>query len=430
MHEIAIIVEGLSKRDRLCQRERYRTIRDTVAGGASAPLRWLAKLGGRGHLHLPGPEEPPHIWALRDVSCEVRRGDVVGIVGPNGAGKSTLLKILSRITEPTEGHAKVRGRVASLLEVGTGFHPELTGRENVYLNGAILGMPRLEIDRKFDEIIAFAELERFVDTPVKRYSSGMYVRLAFAVAAHLESEILLVDEVLAVGDAAFQQKCLGKMNEVTRTGRTVLFVSHNAGAVTRLCQTAIWIDAGRVVRTGDAGKIVTEYLAQVFARDAAWESARAAGGPASIRSVRVLGRGGVDSGVIEFAEPFAVELRYEVSEPLLGCTAAVEVLNADGVVIFTSSERDSTDWEARRREPGLYRSACRIPGGLLRSGRYSVSAYVLRENVEFFDQQHNVVSFEVTPQGSPAWDGRAGVLAPVLPWDVVNLGDGPRTDGA
>jgi lipopolysaccharide transport system ATP-binding protein len=429
MRETAIIVEGLGKRYRLGQRERYRTLRDALADGVGAPARWLANLGGRRHAPGPGRPEIPHIWALRDVSFEVRQGDVVGIVGSNGAGKSTLLKILSRITEPTEGRATVRGRVASLLEVGTGFHPELTGRENVYLNGAILGMRRAEIDRKFDEIVAFAELERFVDTPVKRYSSGMYVRLAFAVSAHLESEILLVDEVLAVGDAAFQLKCLGKMNEVTRTGRTVLFVSHNAGAVTRLCQSAVWLEGGRVVRTGDAGKVVTDYLARVFARDAAWESTAEPGGrPASIRSVRVVGSGGAERGVVEFSEPFVLELVYELSEPLLGCTAAIRVVNADGVVIFESSERDSTDWETRRRSPGLYRSGCTVPGGLLRAGRYSMSAYLLRENVEFFDERHNVISLEVTPQGSPAWDGRPGILAPLLSWDVTHLGDGTRPD--
>ena len=231
------------------------------------------------------------LWALRDVSFEVKRGEVVGIIGRNGAGKSTLLKILSRITEPTAGSAKIHGRVGSLLEVGTGFHPELTGRENIYLNGAILGMRRAEIERKFDEIVAFAEIERFLDTPVKRYSSGMYVRLAFAVAAHLEPEILLVDEVLAVGDAQFQKKCLGKMGDVAKEGRTVLFVSHNMVAVQTLCQRAFWLDSGQLKAQGEVGTIVTTYLRAGLAEDdvteRVWPDIATAPGNETVRLHRI-----------------------------------------------------------------------------------------------------------------------------------------------
>jgi len=234
--------------------------------------RWWARRRGRPDPLLKigqedyGNRQGEYIWALRGVSFEVQQGEVLGIIGRNGAGKSTLLKILSRVTAPTSGQAKVKGRIASLLEVGTGFHPELTGRENIYLNGAILGMKKAEIDRKFDEIVAFAEIEKFMDTPVKRYSSGMYVRLAFAVAAHLEPEILLVDEVLAVGDAAFQKKCLGKMGDVAREGRTVLFVSHNMGAIRGLCQRGIWIDLGRIAMDGDAERTIARYLDGIFER--------------------------------------------------------------------------------------------------------------------------------------------------------------------
>jgi lipopolysaccharide transport system ATP-binding protein len=248
MSDIAIRVEALGKQYRIGSRqERYRTLRDSLANAASRPL-WAARSliagnGNRGDRHET-------IWALKDVNFEVRRGEVLGIIGRNGAGKSTLLKILSRITEPTEGFAEIHGRVGSLLEVGTGFHPELTGRENIYLNGAILGMRRAEIERNFDEIVAFAELEKFIETPVKHYSSGMYMRLAFSVAAHLEPEILLVDEVLAVGDAAFQKKCLGRMGEVAHQGRTVFFVSHNLGHVRRLCQQGLWLNQGAVVQFG------------------------------------------------------------------------------------------------------------------------------------------------------------------------------------
>ncbi|HSY18374.1 MAG TPA: ABC transporter ATP-binding protein [Candidatus Acidoferrales bacterium] len=254
MSDAAIIAEGLGKKYLLHHQQegrRYKALRDIIAGRAKS----MVKLGAR-------PSQPPveEFWALRDVSFEIQHGEVVGIIGRNGAGKSTLLKLLSRITEPTTGRIRLRGRVASLLEVGTGFHPELTGRENIFLNGAILGMGKEEITRKFDEIVAFAEVEKFLDTPVKRYSSGMYVRLAFAVAAHLEPEILIVDEVLAVGDASFQKKCLGKMQDVSKGGRTVLFVSHNMGAVTTLCQTGIWMEKGRLIKTGPARKIVDEYL--------------------------------------------------------------------------------------------------------------------------------------------------------------------------
>jgi ABC-type polysaccharide/polyol phosphate transport system ATPase subunit len=249
-----ITVEHLSKLFQLTQlRQRHNTLRDALMDSLAAPKRWVSR-------KQPVVSEPDELlWALQDVSFEVKQGEVIGIIGRNGAGKSTLLKILSRITEPTEGRAIIHGRVGSLLEVGTGFHPELSGRENIYLNGAILGMHRTEIERKFDEIVAFAEVERFLDTPVKRYSSGMYVRLAFAVAAHLEPEVLVVDEVLAVGDAAFQKKCLGKMSDVAQQGRTVLFVSHNMNAVQRLCPRAILLERGRLLADGPSDEIITRY---------------------------------------------------------------------------------------------------------------------------------------------------------------------------
>lgn len=249
MRDVVICVEGLGKRYRIGERQQNRSLVDTIS---AAPRRLLA--GKSRH------RERAHIWALQDVSFAVREGEVLGIIGRNGAGKSTLLKILSRITKPTTGCAKIRGRVGSLLEVGTGFHPELTGRENIYLNGAVLGMKKMEIDRKFDEIVAFAEVEKFLDTPVKRYSSGMYVRLAFAVAAHLEPEILIVDEVLAVGDAAFQKKCLGKMSDVASKGRTVLFVSHNMSAIRRLCSRTIRFERGQLAVDGNTSDVVDSYL--------------------------------------------------------------------------------------------------------------------------------------------------------------------------
>jgi len=265
MSDIAIRVEKLSKQYRIGgPQPRYKTLRESLTEAAQAPFRRAAKLLRGEAYGAAGLDET--IWALKDVSFSVDRGEVVGIIGRNGAGKSTLLKILSRITEPTEGHAEIRGRVGSLLEVGTGFHPELTGRENIYLNGAILGMKRAEIEEKFNEIVAFSEIERFIDTPIKHYSSGMTVRLAFSVAAHLEPEILLVDEVLAVGDVAFQKKCLGKMDTIASEGRTVLFVSHNMESILNLCSRGILLEVGRKAAEGPVDDVVQEYLAASFAR--------------------------------------------------------------------------------------------------------------------------------------------------------------------
>src|SRR5438128_2161525 len=259
MPDIAIRVDGLSKQYRIGKIERYRTLRDSVTEAVTAPFRRVRSMLSRsGGAKTEIPSEL--IWALKDVSFEVPRGAVVGVIGRNGAGKSTLLKVLSRITEPTEGQVEIHGRVGSLLEVGTGFHGELTGRENIFLNGAILGMRRTEIVRKFDEIVAFAEVEKFIDTPVKHYSSGMYMRLAFAVAAHLEPEILIVDEVLAVGDAEFQKKCLGKMDETTRQGRTVLFVSHNMTALENLCQRGVVLHQGQITYIGNQAEAIAQYL--------------------------------------------------------------------------------------------------------------------------------------------------------------------------
>jgi len=261
MSDVVIRAERLSKLYRIGQREKFTTLRDVISRTFTAPFRrWFKNNQNEIVSNYQSSTSNNYIWALKDVSFEVKQGEVVGIIGRNGAGKSTLLKILARITEPTEGYAEVRGRVGSLLEVGTGFHPELTGRENIYLSGAVLGMKKREIDRKFDEIVAFAEMEKFIDTPVKYYSSGMYVRLAFAVAAHLDPEILLVDEVLAVGDAAFQKKCLGKMGDVAKEGRTVLFVSHNMAAIENLCSRAILLHNGRIFSEGETRSVIRTYL--------------------------------------------------------------------------------------------------------------------------------------------------------------------------
>ena len=318
MSDIAIEVHRLGKRYTIGgERKPYRTLRESLTGGFRAPRRPAGKT----------------FWALKDVSFQINRGEVVGIIGRNGAGKSTLLKVLSRITEPTEGEVDINGRVGSLLEVGTGFHPELTGRENIYLNGAILGMRRAEITRRFDEIVAFAETEKFLDTPVKFYSSGMYTRLAFAVAAHLDPEILIVDEVLAVGDAEFQKKCLGKMQAVAGQGRTVLFVSHSMPSVLRLCRTAVFMEQGRVIARGDAEEMTRLYLASGVVRSAErkWDELDAPGDSvAKLKSVRMLDDHGNVSESIDIEKSSAIEVCYWNYSSALKATVSVHFVNDEG----------------------------------------------------------------------------------------------------
>ncbi|MBK9712998.1 MAG: ATP-binding cassette domain-containing protein [Kouleothrix sp.] len=336
MSDIAIRVSNLSKQYTIGgPQERYKTLRDTLAGAASAPFRRIKSTFQRSNVKTF--QRSDEFWALKDVSFEVRRGEVVGIIGRNGAGKSTLLKILSRITEPTEGRAELRGRVGTLLEVGTGFHPELTGQENIFLNGTILGMKRAEIERKFDEIVAFAEVERFIDTPVKHYSSGMYLRLAFAVAAHLDPEILIVDEVLAVGDAQFQKKCLGKMEDVARQGRTVLFVSHNMAAIRTLCTDAILLRAGQIELAGPTEQVISHYLV-ASAEDLSTSVELPRSGPGAAGQATRLGFGTIDGrpqAEFRLGEPWRLTLEFELSRPVEQAVAAVGITTIDSFPIIT-----------------------------------------------------------------------------------------------
>jgi lipopolysaccharide transport system ATP-binding protein len=342
MSDIAIRIEGISKHYRIGNQdmEWYKTLRDTLTNAATVPLRALrSKLQGAKGQSSNGSTS---FWALKDVTFEIKPGEIVGLIGPNGAGKSTLLKILSRITDPTEGYVEMYGRMSSLLEVGTGFNAELTGRENIYLNGAILGMKRAEIKRKFDEIVAFAEVEKFIDTPVKRYSSGMYLRLAFAVAAHLEPEILLVDEVLAVGDAAFQKKCLGKMSEVAHEGRTVVLVSHNMAAITNLCSRTAVLRAGRLDFFGDTRRAVAEYLSGLStpqSDDLAQRSDRTGEGKARIHKLTLLDEYGAPKDVIQSGESLTLAMEYFSSEekPLKNAFFEVSVFSQYGEQLFILS---------------------------------------------------------------------------------------------
>lgn len=369
MSDIAIRVENLGKQYRIGERERYKALRDVLTQMMTAPFRRLTHRSS-------AAVDPQFIWALKDVSFEVKQGEVVGIIGRNGAGKSTLLKILSRVTEPTEGYAEIHGRIGSLLEVGTGFHPELTGRENVYLNGAILGMKKTEIKRKFDEIVAFAEVEKFIDTPVKRYSSGMYLRLAFAVAAHLDPEILLVDEVLAVGDSAFQKKCLGKMGEVAKAGRTVLLVSHNMAAIQSLCTEALLIDQGFIGARGEAITVVEDYLKKISSRTLS-SSSDLGSIPREIGMKKIFLEGYVNGHRLIGQHTFLPEddLKFELvldlPEPMGQCTMGIHFEDQMGSKVYSVSSR----WELKRirLEQGKHKAECIIPKVPLVPGRYTIS---------------------------------------------------------
>jgi lipopolysaccharide transport system ATP-binding protein len=383
--------------------------------------RWWAVRRGR----APAASERDFL-ALDDVSFDVMPGEVVGVIGRNGAGKSTLLKVLSRITEPTAGEVRLRGRVASLLEVGTGFHPELSGRDNIFLNGAILGMTRAEILSKFDEIVAFAEIGRFVDTPVKRYSSGMYVRLAFAVAAHLEPEILIVDEVLAVGDVSFQKKCLGKMEQVSREGgRTVLFVSHNMGAVSSLTQKCLYLSRGRALAYGDTRSVVQTYLGDTFARSGSWKAPAVTQHALQVESIRLLAPDGREDNEFEVAEGFEVEIRHVVRKPVKDALIELWFFASDGQKIFTVGDFDTHPELRGERAMGSFTSRVRIPGDLLNHGTYYLIVNSGVGGRETYDY-HEVASFEMVEhtQRSPR-SGRGGYFSPVVPWRISEGANNP-----
>lgn len=422
-----IEVNNLSKSYRIGQKkESYFSLRDELVDLTKKPIQWLRKV----------KQVRPDFWALKDINFSVEKGEVVGVIGRNGAGKSTLLKILSRITPPTKGEAIIRGRVSSLLEVGTGFHKELTGRENVYLNGAILGMTKKEIDMKFDKIVEFAELEKFLDTPVKRYSSGMYVRLAFAVAAHLEPEILLVDEVLAVGDYEFQKKCLQKMDKVSHEGRTVLYVSHNMASVIKLCTRTILLDLGKIVMAGPTLNIVEKYIGmrKEDSSEVIWENPANAPGDdiARLHGVRILSMESKPISEADIDKDILVELSYWNLKEDVKLLASIHLVNSQGITVLTTLNMPSANvkpdpWYGRPSPKGLFRSVCRIPGNFLNEGVYFINAYVasLAGAITAHVAEEQVVSFDVIDTGvmrkefSDTW---LGVVRPRLDWSTEYKG--------
>ena len=414
----AVEAAGIAKRYRIGEREPYKALRDTLVA--------LPRLAARG-LRGGRPRGDEFLWALEDVSFEVASGEAVGIIGRNGAGKSTLLKILSRITRPTRGRAAILGRVGSLLEVGTGFHPELTGRENVYLNAAILGMRKAEVARKFDEIVAFAEVERFLDTPVKRYSSGMEVRLAFAVAAHLEPEVLIVDEVLAVGDASFQRKCLAKMEDVGQEGRTVLFVSHNMPAVTRLCPRTILLDRGHVIADGPSHEVVTSYLRSGLGTTGGreWPEAEAPGDSvARLRAARVVSNEGGGAEAVDIRRPVAIEIEFDVLEDGHVLVPNFHFFNEEGTCIFVVHDSDPA-WRRKPRPRGRYSSRAWIPGNLLAEGSLIVGVAVSTlDPVAIHFYERDALAFQIVDalDGDSARGDYAGtipgVIRPLLDWET------------
>jgi len=437
MRHFAIRAEGIGKKFRIGEREPYLALRDTLTRAATAPFRALSRLASRQPLIRRNEREG--FWALTDVSFELGPGEVVGLIGRNGAGKSTLLKILSRIMEPTCGSALLRGRVGSLLEVGVGFHPELTGRENIYLNGAILGMGRREVRRKFDEIVAFAEVEQFIDTPVKRYSTGMYMRLAFSVAAQLEPEILLVDEVLAVGDTSFQKKCIGRMGEVGREGRTVVFVSHSMTAVTRLCPRAILLDRGRVIADGPAAEVTAAYLRSDLGTMAhrIWPDPATAPGDrvARLRAVSVIVDDGTYSATVDIRRPVVLEMTYDVLQPGYVPTPNFRLYNEEGVCVFITFDTEP-EWRRRTKPAGRYVSRATIPGNFFSEGTLIVDAAIsTMDPATVHALEREAVAFQVVD----SIDGDSmrgdyggtvpGIVRPHLQWRTVGEDESTKTAG-
>jgi lipopolysaccharide transport system ATP-binding protein len=428
MSDIVIRAERLGKKyiiGRHAQNDSYLALRDVLMKNAKSVWSKTRDLL-RGNPVIQG-DAMEEVWALKDVSFEIQRGEAVGIIGRNGAGKSTLLKILSRITEPSAGRVAIDGRVVSLLEVGTGFHPELSGRENIYLNGTILGMTRKEIKRKFDEIVAFAEVEKYLDTPVKRYSSGMYVRLAFAVAAHLEPEILVVDEVLAVGDLSFQKKCLGKMEDVARGGRTVLFVSHNMGAIQMLCRKTMLLKNGSLVMIRDSGDAIAQYLSDSRKDREGQIRLAPTGSDAFFTGISIRNSSGEICSEIDVSRSLTISFEYKILRPIRGLEVSFSLFNQCGSKIFYCPQSTSIHHYKNEYPPGEYVGSVEIPGNFLAPGSYTITAGIHQPNIQLFDGRQHVIGFQIVECGSQhyAFDGQdIGSVLVDFPWRIRCLPDG------
>jgi lipopolysaccharide transport system ATP-binding protein len=433
MSNIAILTKGISKQYRIGQQIKYKAFRDVLSNGLKKPLNKVNFIFRRMETTSAQRENVNnYFWALKDISFEIKHGEAIAVIGRNGAGKSTLLKILSRITAPTKGEVEIRGRVGSLLEVGTGFHPELTGRENIILNGAILGMRRKEILNKFDEIVDFAEIDKFINTPVKHYSSGMYVRLAFAVAAHFEPEILLVDEVLAVGDAHFQKKCLGKMGEVSKMGRTVIFVSHNMMAVNNLCTKAILLDQGKIVDSGNVTSVIEKYLSveKNFEGEVSWKTPDEAPGNhlVKLKAIRIY-----SNNIVTDSPSVACDMEIQIDFWNLregGRWIGIHLINALGQLLFTTNNVLSNiskgdEYSGENYSQGLFRAKCTIPKYLLNPGKHSIDLFINgRVALDSILSKKNIISFTVVESDEirKSYFGEwKGAVRPILNWETTKM---------
>ena len=426
----AIKVENICKPYRIGTKEK---MKDSISGAIldffKNPLKNFSEYRSlynfndiKTNHHYDDNDSPNIVWALKNISFDVTKGERLGIIGKNGAGKSTLLKILCRITNPTSGYAKIYGRVSSLLEVGTGFHQELTGRENVYLNAVILGMKKKEVDKKFDQIVDFSGVDKFIDTPVKRYSSGMKVRLAFSVAAHLEPEILIVDEVLAVGDADFQDKCLNRMESDSTQGRTVIFVSHHMPSIVKLCNRVIWLNDGQIKMIGEPTDVISAYLADGKSNNSIWENSELRSIEnekkiAIVTSVTIKTFSNNPTSIVEFIKPFKIHATYHIFQSVYNVAIVCRILDSYGSIVFTSWDTDCGSTPVIKREPGIYSVFCEIPGHFLSPGRYSLTIGIINvRNQIAIDWHEKVLKFEVSKIDFPLNIGRRGIVTPKLRW--------------
>lgn len=434
-NDLVINVENISKRYRIgLKEEAHDSLGGAIVSAIKKPITnfkkyrslYTFKSDDRNKNDGNGNFSNDIVWALRDISFQVKRGEILGIIGRNGAGKSTLLKILSRISDPTSGQIEIQGKVSSLLEVGTGFHPELTGRENIYLNAVILGMTKKEVDRKFKDIVNFSGIGKFIDTPVKRYSSGMRVRLAFSVSAHMDPEVLIIDEVLAVGDVEFQKKCMGKMKSVSQQGRTVLFVSHNLSAISQLCTRAIMLEKGKIKMIGSTSAVISSYMLSNIDGNAVWNNnvSNNDNNELRINNVRVLSNDNQLNAVLDYDKSFKIEIGYDLNKDLKNLVIMCRLADMQGNILWTSWDIDAGANKDIKRKPGRYHSICSVPGKMLKPAKYLISVGAFINSVKQYGFYENVIAFDISTEGFKFNINRNGLLTPALDWEVQYDGFG------